>query len=285
MGQERELSAPHRARVVLVPVPYDATTSSRPGARFGPEAILAASLQIEDHDLELNREPISVGVAVDDPLEPDISSPEAMVERVHSACRSWHEKGKLVCVLGGEHSVTVGAARAAAESRPSISFLQIDAHLDLRDSYQGSRYSHACTARRLWELGDVVAVGIRDGSAEEHRWVRENDAPIYWAQEIWARERSHGEDWIDEAVEKLGPEVYVTVDVDGLDSSIMPATGTPVPGGLGYWQLLRLLRRAGERRRVVGFDICELAPLPSNPAPEFTAASILYKMIGYFTAS
>jgi agmatinase len=282
MGQTPEAANTDSARVVLVPVPYDATTSYHAGARFGPQAILAASLQLEFHDLELGRAPVDCGVAVVDPLEPDLSSPAAMVDGVQRVCAHWQQRDKLVVTLGGEHTVAVGAARAAAEKHGSLSFLQIDAHLDLRDTYQNTSYSHACTARRLWELGEVVAVGIRDGSAAEQRWAKKKNAAIFFARDIAA---GHDDTWMDEVVAQLGPQVYVTFDVDGLDPAVMPATGTPVPGGLGYWQTLRLLRRVARKRQVVAWDICELAPMEGQPGAALTAAKILYKMIGYFTSA
>ena len=280
MGQDPQFAQVDRAKVVLVPVPYDATTSARPGTRQGPEAILQASLQLEDYDLETGDEAVSRGIAVAAPLEPDVSGPEKMVARVERRCSELHERGKFVFTVGGEHSVTVGAARAAKAHHGELSFLQIDAHMDLRDSFEGSPYSHACTARRLWEMGDVVAVGIRDGSAEEHRWAQERGAPVFWGWDLCGR---RDDSWMDEVVEALGAKVYVTFDVDGLDSAVMPATGTPEPGGLGYWQVLRLLRKVAEDRDVVACDLCELSPAPGQHASDYTAARLVYKMITYFT--
>jgi agmatinase len=279
MGLDGELASPEHAGVVIVPVPYAATASGWPGAGAGPAALLKASVQIEDCDLELDAEPVSVGVHVAEPLEPGQRTPEAMVEAIRKTCLGWHEKGKFVFALGGEHTVAVGAARAAAERFPGLSFLQIDAHSDLRKSYQGSALSHACTARRLWELGPVVAVGIRSASSGELTWARNKGAPVFTARRIWA-ETTDG--WIDEVVHNLGERVYVTFDVDGLDPSVMLATGTPEPGGLSYRQVIALLRAVAEQCEVVACDLCELAPAPGLHAAEFTAARLAYKMIGYF---
>ncbi len=281
LAQDPSACRPDQASVVLVPVPYDATTSSQPGARGGPEAILNASLQLEEYDMELEALPLDVGIHVDQAVEPDLSAPGATVDQVRRVCDEWLARGKFVIVLGGEHSVAVGAGWAAADHFGEVSFLQIDAHMDLRDSYQGSPFSHACTARRLWERGRVVAVGIRNASAEEASWARRQGATIVTAQRI---AQSPDDSWMDEVMASLSDRVYVTFDIDGLDSSLAPATGTPEPGGLGYWQTLRLLRRLAREKTVVGADLCELAPMPGQYASSYLAASIVYKMVGYFVA-
>lgn len=281
MCQRGERSEPDRARVVLVPVPYDAMASGWPGARLGPSAVLSASTQIEDYDLELDAEPVSVGVHVAEPVELQLGSVQAMIEAVRDACARWHREKKFVIALGGDHSVAVGAARAAAGRWPDVHFLHIDAHLDLRESYQGSSLSHASAARRLWELGPVVPVGIRSASAEEMAWARSKGIDIFTARRICA---DPSDRWMDEVIERLGERVYVTFDVDGLDPSVMPATGTPEPGGLTYRQAIGLLRRLAEKREVVACDLCELAPAPGLHMADVTAARILYKMVGYFAA-
>ncbi len=281
LGQDPVDASPEQATVVLLPVPYDATTSSQPGARGGPEAILAASLQLEEYDMELDSVPLDVGVCVDHAVEPDLSGPDAMVSQVRAAVSEWMDRGKFVITLGGEHSVAIGAGWAAADRFSDVSFLQIDAHLDLRDSYQGTPFSHACTGRRLWERGPVVAVGIRNASAEEVAWAKKKDAKVFLAHGI---DRARDDEWMDRVVEALTDRVYVTFDIDGLDSGLVPATGTPEPGGLGYWQALRLLRRVAREKTVVGCDLCELAPMPGQYASDYVAASLVYKMIGYFVA-
>jgi len=282
LSQDPERCDPQRSKVVLVPVPYDATVSAGTGCRRGPAAILEASNQLEEYDIELDLEPISCGIHTDAAIEPDLSSDHATVDLVEQVCRSWHDLDRFVIVLGGEHTVAIGGARAAAAHHGEVSILQIDAHLDLRDSYQGSRYSHACTARRLWETGKVVPVGIRNCSLPERQWIRDRDVEVFWAQDVADRQ---DDAWMERVVDSLGPKVYVTLDLDGLDSSIVPATGTPEPGGLGYWQTLGLLKRVADARHVVGADICELAPSPGQHASDYVAASPLYKMVGYFVAS
>jgi agmatinase len=313
------------ARVALLPVPYDATTSFFGGARHAPEAILRASHHIEEYDEELGREPWTCGIHTAAPVEPhpdpdfdsdsgsgsdsdsdsdsgsgsdsdsdsDFDSdpgpdPQHMVRRIQRRCAALVEAGKWVITLGGDHTVAVGAGRAHAAAHGPLSVLQIDAHADLRASYEGSPYSHACAARRLWEsegVERVVGVGIRALSRQEAQWLREGDHPVFYAQEIARRaaQAPNGDDaWIDEVVEALGPRVYVTFDVDGLDPAVLPATGTPEPGGLCWWTALRLLRRVAEARQVVGADVCELLPTPGLHASDVTTARLVYKMIGYF---
>jgi len=281
LGLPPEESGYEKSRVTLIRAPYDGTTSYQAGSREGPAAIMAASTQVELYDLELDREPCAVGIHSPPALAPSAAGPEDMVRIVEEACSGPIADGKFVFLLGGEHSVTVGAARAVHKRHGPLSFLQIDAHLDLRDSYEGSPYSHACVARRLLELGPLAQVGMRGASAEELALVRERGLRPLWAHEL---QSSPPETWIRRVLDQLGPRVYVTVDVDGLDPSVMPGTGTPVPGGLSWYQLLALLRAVGAEREVVGCDCVELAPIPGQRASEFAAALLVYKMIGYFVS-
>jgi agmatinase len=271
-----------RSGVVVVRAAYDGTASYAAGARNGPSAILAASTQVELHDLELGRAPCEIGICALPTLMPSAAGPEAMVERVERACSQPVQDGKLVLTLGGEHSVALGAARAAARHHGAFSVLQIDAHLDLRDSYEGSRFSHACVARRLLDLGDLVQVGVRTACPEELEVVAERRLRPIWGHEL---ARLSDAQLADRVLSQLGPQVYVTLDVDGIDPSVIPATGTPVPGGLGWYQTLALLRAVGQQRRVIGCDLCELAPIPGHAASDFAAALLAYKMIGYFAPS
>jgi len=267
------------SNVVLLPVPYDATASYRPGARFGPQAIIDASTQVELWDLELDREPWRVGVFLAPPLQPSMEGPEEVVAQVERACQEHLDRGKRLFLLGGEHTVTVGAVQALAARGP-VSVLLVDAHLDLRDSYEGSPHSHACVARRLLDCGaGLVHVGPRTACPEEMEAVRRHGLRPIWGSDLWTESDSS---WIARAVDQLGSRVHVSVDVDGLDPSVVPATGTPVPGGLSWYQLLDLLRAVGQSREVVACDLCELAPIPGQPASEFAAALLAYKMIGYF---
>lgn len=268
-------------RVVVLPVPYDGTASYRGGTRQGPRAIIEASRQVELWDLELRTEAWKVGIHLAQDLEPEVAGPERVVQQVEQACAA--HTGKRVLLLGGEHTVAVGAVRALCALEPGerpTSVLQVDAHLDLRDSYEGSGFSHACVARRLLELGTgVVHVGARVACPEEMKAVAEHRLSPVWAHEVRGEEDAP---WIDRTVAALGERVYVSVDLDGLDPAVVPGTGTPVPGGLGWYQVLALLRAVGEQREVVGADLCELAPIAGQNVSEFAAAQLAYKMIGYF---
>jgi agmatinase len=279
LGLDPDCCTYERSRVVVVRVPYDGTASYAAGARGGPAAIMAASTQVELYDVELGREVCGVGVCALPALAPSAAGPEEMIARVEQACATPLSDGKLVLALGGEHSIALGAARAAARRHGVLSILQIDAHLDLRDSYEGTRFSHACVARRLLEIGSLVQVGVRTACPEELEAVAAHGLRPVWGHEL---ARLAPEDLAARVLEQLGPTVYVTLDVDGIDPSVIPATGTPVPGGLGWYETLALLRAVGGQRRVVGCDICELAPIPGQVASDFAAALLAYKMIGYF---
>ncbi|MSQ40411.1 MAG: agmatinase [Dehalococcoidia bacterium] len=270
--QESALST---ARAVLVPVPYDGATSYRSGAREGPSAIIAASRDLEDYDAELKDEPSRLGIHTYPEIEPHVGSPDAMVERVERVVRPLVEAGKLVGVLGGDHSVAVGSVRAYLERFPDLSVLYLDAHADLRDEYQGSRYSHACAARRMHERVPLVQVGVRSLSVEERRYIEAKQVPVYFWDPAPAAFRPQ------EVVALLSPHVYVSVDLDVFDPSLMPAVGTPEPGGMAWEQVVGLLRAVAAERRIVGFDVVELCPREGPAACAFTAARLVYKLIGY----
>ncbi|MBW2733594.1 MAG: agmatinase [Deltaproteobacteria bacterium] len=280
LGLASEESAYAAAGVVLVRAPYDGTTSYVAGARNGPDAIVAASSQVELFDHELGSEVWRVGIHTLPSFLPDSSGPGAVVEQVYALCKGPVDEGKLCFLLGGEHSVSTGNARACVERHGEVSFLQIDAHFDLRHSYQGSRFNHACVARRLLEWGRVVHVGVRTACPEELKVVEDHHLAPIWGHEIAEEPQDV---WIERALTQLGSKVYVTVDVDGLDPSVIPSTGTPVPGGLSWYQTLALLRRVGLEREIVGCDLVELAPQADDHRSAFAAALLAYKMIGYFT--
>jgi len=272
---------PDTARAVLVPAPYDGTASYNKGARDGPRAIIEASQQLEDFDLELLTDPSQQGIYTAPPVVPVLSSPEAsvspeaMADAVEQAVSQWSRPGVLVGVLGGEHTVTVGAVRAIALKHPSLSVLYLDAHADMRDEYQSSRYSHACVARRIAEACPLVEVGIRSAEAQEWEWVTSNGVPVVtWPPSL-------GDNYVNEVLAQLGNPVYVSIDLDVLDPSIMSAVGTPEPGGMGWYELLRLLRVVAANRTIVGFDVVELAPDEGPEACSYTAAKLVYKLIGY----
>ncbi len=265
-----------RSRVVVLPAPYDATTSYRSGAREGPSAIIRASRQMEDFDPELGRSPSDVGIYTAPEMEPHAGGPERMVARVTEAVGWYAEQDKLVCLLGGEHSLTSGAVRAVAQHHADLSVLFLDAHTDLRDEYQGSAHSHASAARRTLEWAPVVLVGVRSISEEGHEFLKGGRVPMF------PRGREPVTE-VDAIVDRLTANVYVSVDLDVFDPSLMPAVGTPEPGGMGWWEVLGLLRAVAERRRIVGFDVMELAPPEGPESCAYTAAKLAYKLMAYAT--
>ena len=266
-----------RARIAVIPAPFDQTTSYLPGTRFGPRAILEASRQVEFYDEELDREPFQIGVATLAEIEVAPADIEASLRRLESVVAEVTAKGKIPLTLGGEHSLTLAPVAALRERYPGLAVLQLDAHLDLRDSYQGTKLSHASVMRRVRELGvPTVAVGIRSVSREEADYVHAESVPVFLAREI----RSRGLD-VSAILAALPNPVYVTIDLDAFDPACVPAVGTPEPGGLTWDEGLRLLRAVCERRQVVGCDIVELCPIPGQPASDFFAAKLANKLIGY----
>ncbi len=266
---------PDDPAVVVIPAPYDRTACYQPGSRRGPDAILTASANMEFYDEVLGFDPSRVGIATLAPLEVSADGPRLMCDRVRDVVAAVLAEKRLPLVLGGEHSVTIGAIEAVAAVHPSVSILHLDAHADLRDEYEGSRYSHACVMRRARERCKAVSLGIRSVSEAEASWARETGTALTSVREC----RERGWD-LDALCGDLGDEVYVTLDVDALDPSIMPATGTPEPGGFVWDEIDALLAWVAERRRVVGFDIVELMPIPGFVAPDYLVARLAYRMIG-----
>jgi agmatinase len=283
LGLDEALAAWDRAGVVVLPVPYEATVSYQGGTKRGPDAIIQASRYIELYDQELDCEPAEIGVATLPALHLTGAGPSQAIGQLRAVMESvLAEAGdRLVVVLGGEHSISSApvlahAARLGAGQRLSV--LQFDAHSDLRLEYEGSPYSHAAVMARCIDDVDIVAVGIRALTSEERTLIRERDSiTTIFADDMWQDDA-----WIEHAMQALGETVYITFDVDYFDPALMPATGTPEPGGPDWYRTLKLLRRVFAEKRVVGVDVVELAPLPGNAAPDFLTAKLVYKMIGYY---
>jgi agmatinase len=273
----RAAADPDRARVVFVPAPFEGSVSYGTGTARGPAAILAASLQVETHDEETGVNLEDLSFAVEPSVEPSGHDPFDYSERVRAAVRPIVRRGAVPFVLGGEHSVTIGAVRAVRETYAGAHVLSIDAHGDLRERFEGSDHSHACVMRRLLEEGPITIVGARSWSAEE-AGVLATERRVHV---VPARDVVRGRVSARELVDSLRDPVYVTFDVDGLDPSVIPATGTPEPGGLGWLDALELLRTVFEHRRVVGMDIVELAPGADSRVSEFAAARLAAKMLSY----
>ncbi len=274
-GIEGALATLEGARAVVLPVPYDFSVSYQSGTRWGPQAMLSASRNMELWDDELG--PIyRHGIHTAAELEPTALGPEAMCERVERATAWILEQRKLPAILGGEHSITAGAVRAARRAFPGLSVLQIDAHADMRDSYLESPYSHACVMRRIREMVPAASVGIRSLSEEESAHLKTHPAPIWSVRGYRALKGDRSA-----ILDALTDDVFVTFDLDGLDPGILPGTGTPEPGGLDWYEACDLLAAVAARKRIVGFDVVELAPLAGNVTSDFLAARLVYRLIGY----
>lgn len=264
------------SRVVVLPVPVDRTTSYVGGTRNGPHEILQASSHMELWDEELHVDVHGVGIFTLPEMELPFGEMEALVEEIERVAYEIVGRDKFLLALGGEHSITPPLVSAAARKHAPLSVLQIDAHADMRDAYMGSGYNHACAMRRSVEYARLTQVGIRSLSTEEAEILPRLNTTVFYDVSM-----RRDPTWIDAVVTSLEEQVYVTIDVDGLDPAIMPATGTPEPGGLSWAEITALLRAVAERRRVVAADIVELSPIPGIVAPSFLCAKLAYKLLTY----
>lgn len=273
LGLCASYSSPGKSRFSVLPVPYDATSSYVSGSRRGPAAILEASANIEIYDHDLDLEPAREGVYTAPEVEPVADDPEATLARIRDAVRAIVTSGSMPVVLGGEHTVSLGAVRALAPDEDFF-VVSLDAHADLRSSYQGTPLSHACFLRRALEVVGATALGVRSLSKEEHDFAVAEGLRLVHAEEI----QEKGVAALD--LNYIPRNIYISLDLDVLDPSVMPSTGTPEPGGLSWYDLIDLLKRVISGRRVLGFDVVELCPQPGNVAPDFTAAKLIYKLMG-----
>ncbi len=283
IGSEVEVSS-DRARVVILPVPYEATTTYRQGCKNGPAALLAASDQLEYYDEELDREIcFEVGIhtheSIADTRYNEVTA-EEMLAATQTAIANLVAENKFVIAVGGEHSITAGIVAGYRQAYPDEPFtvVQIDAHGDLRNEYEGSIHNHACVMHRILDMGlPTVQIGIRSICKEEAQLIRDRQIPVFWA-----RETATSRDWIDRAIAAISTDkVFITIDLDGIEPTLIPGVGTPQPGGIGWYDLLEFLRRVFVNHTVIGCDIMELAPIVDSVVSEFTAATLAYKLIGY----
>jgi len=266
-----------QARVVILPVPLDRTTSYVPGTRTGPHEILVASSHMELWDEETGTDVHRIGVFTLPEMEFPFASMDEVVSEIRRVAAEIVSRGKFPIVLGGEHSITPPIVAAIADLHQNLSVLQIDAHADLRDAFMGTPHNHACAMRRSLDFATrMTQVGIRSLSVEEAEAVPSLATTIFYDYNM-RRDPA----WMDRVIDSLGDTVYITIDVDGLDPAIMPSTGTPEPGGLSWYETLALLRRVIERRQVVGCDVVELSPIPGLAAPNFLCAKLIYKILAY----
>lgn len=273
-GLPPEQSSLDNSRVVVLPVPYDLTSTWMKGADKGPQAIIKASQTVELYDIETDSQVHLHGIYTDKPAVKGDAAPEKMVEIVRGKVAAHLANNKFVVLVGGEHSVSIGAIQAHARRFPGMSVLQLDAHSDLRDEYEGSRYNHACVMARAREFCPITQVGIRSMDLSE----KPSMAPgqVFFAENIQGRTG-----WIDEVVARLTDQVYITIDLDVFDPSVMPSTGTPEPGGLLWYEVLDLMRAVCRQKTVVGLDVVEMCPVKGNWAPEFLAAKLIFKILTY----
>jgi agmatinase len=269
------------AEAVILPIPYEATTTYGTGTREGPEAIIAASRQVELWDEEENWDPsAAIALATAGPVFPEVSGPQAMLDKIKKTVMPWVSQGKFIAALGGEHTVTVALVQALQTRYPDLTVVALDAHADLRETYDGSKLSHACVMRRIYELGrPLVLLGVRSYSQDEYNLLRV--APrfkMFKAVDLAAPEGFQAA--LDHLKAIPGP-VYLSIDLDALDPAIMPGVGTPEPGGLTYRQALAVIDTLARRGPVIGLDLVELAPIPGHRVSQFTAARLLYKALGY----
>lgn len=270
-GLPKAYSGYKNAGIVVLPVPFDKTTSWIKGSDKGPQAIINASRNMELYDIETGSEVYKKGIYTAKAIRSDSS--REMAAQVHKKVSALLADDKFVVLLGGEHMVSLGSITAHAEHFINMSILHLDAHSDMRDSYEGDKYSHACIMARARETtGNIVSIGIRSSDASELGTIDKNK--IFYASEI-----NKSKDWIKKAAEKLSKNVYISIDLDVFDPSIMPSTGTPEPGGLGWYQVMDLLEYVSKKKNIVGFDVVELCPSKHNMAPDFLAAKLAYKLL------
>jgi agmatinase len=275
-GLEPPYSDPRQAKAVILPVPYDSTSEWRSGSRHGPQAIIDASEYLELYDLELDREIYKVGISTLPRVEPLLGSPQDMIDRVYKMVKDLIQKAKFVVLLGGEHSLSLGAVRAFKEAFPTLSVLQLDAHADLRDEYLGTKYGQACVMRRILEVCPICQVGVRSLSWEEKQFSTQKKLKSFYMSDLASSTAS-----IDRIVDSLSQDVYITIDVDVLDPSIMPAVGTPEPDGMSWRQMMDIVESVTLHKHVVGFDLMEFCPAEGSSSCAFLLAKLTYKLIGY----
>ena len=275
LGLQGGLVELDKARFVVLPICYDDTASYLKGTVNAPPAIITASTQLEFFDEILLDDFHNCGIHTAPAVKPNGMTPEQVQQQIYETARPFIQAGKFVFALGGEHSITIALVRAAAEKFPDISVLQIDAHADLRDEYEGSRFSHACVMRRIYDMNiPAVGVGIRSFNKDQHRFIVEKGLNIFGPAVI-----AQNKNWIADVLAGLTNNVYLSFDIDGLDPAFVPGTGTPEPGGLTYEQVTELILALGRNKKIVGADLVEVIPGIAGVTTEFSAARLAYKII------
>lgn len=259
------------AKVILIPVPFDGTSTWQKGSDKGPQAFLAASENMELYDIETRSEVFKKGIYLAPPVSEN-TSPEKMVEAVYKTTKNYLKQEKFVTLFGGEHSISIGSIKAFNETFEELSVVQLDAHADLRPEYEGSSCNHACAMHEASKNTNLIQVGIRSMDISEMDYLDENQT--YFADNLY-------EDWMEDAIGQMTPNVFISIDLDAFDPSILPSTGTPEPGGLFWYETLEFLKMMFKKKNVVGFDIVELCPNEREKSSDFLAAKLYYKMLSY----
>lgn len=271
-GLYGEFSDYENSQIIILPVPFEKTSTWLGGSAGGPDAIIEASNHLELYDIETTSEVYERGICTLDEVR--VNESEAMISEVYDQVKKLSNDEKFVVTLGGEHTVCLGVVKAHTEDYEDLCILQLDAHTDLRDTFEDNRFSHACVMKRASEfVPDIVSVGVRSMDSDESQFINENK--IFYAADILA-----SKDWIDKIAGQLSANTYVSIDLDVFDPSIMPSTGTPEPGGLDWYDVCGLLKAVSEKSNIVGFDVVELSPT-ENKAPDFLAAKLIYKILSY----
>ena len=276
---DEEYSGFKKAKVVILQAPYDKTATYRKGTVNGPAAIIEASKKMELYDDELNQETYRIGMHTMDPLAVAELKPEEMVDKVYQSTLELLKANKFPVMLGGEHSVSIGSVKACKEIYPNLSVLHLDAHYDLRNEYYGSKLNHGCVSRRISEICPVVQAGTRSCSKEEKEFLAGQPNGRIKIMNVY--DILEAPFWKDAVSKGLSENVYITIDLDVFDPSLMPAVGTPEPGGIGWYEMLDLLRDVTKDKKVVGFDVVELCPIKDQVASDFLAAKLVYRLLGY----
>lgn len=261
------------SKVVIIPTPYEKTTSYGQGTVNGPRAIIEASSKLELYDIDYGFEPSDIGFhTLSFPPKSSMSKPKSMLKYLYEKTCKVIEAGKLPVILGGEHTVTLGPVQCLSEKYKNLTVLSLDAHTDLREKYFDDKFSHACVLRRVLDYVKVVEAGIRSTSLEEQKIIKKFKVPVFYAEEIISKDN-----FIKKLMPMLSENLYVTIDIDVFDPGLVPSTGTPEPGGLGWYDVIKIIKTVASERNVVGFDLVELSPVKANNAPDFMAAKLVYK--------
>ena len=277
LGLEAKYSDYRKAKVAILPIAYDATTSYQPGTRFGPEAIISASRFLELYDEELKTEAYKIGINTQPEMRPNLESPDCMIEEIEKAAAKILSDKKFLVAFGGEHTITLGLVKAFKKFHRDFSVLSLDAHLDLRNKYEGTKFNHSCVMRRISEEKiPVVWAGTRSFSKEEAEFAKKKNLKIFSAGEISKKKK-----WQRNLISSLPTKkIYLSIDLDCFDPGIMPTVGTPEPGGLSWYDVTGLLFDLASTHRIIGFDLVELSPNQTNRAPDFLAAKLCYRLLG-----